>query len=268
MVTKDELCSSSVEGSIGQNLVALHTNVANQSSCRAFCYSSEGCNYYTYHDLSDEHLPGACFLLSNLLPPLKPCPLCQTGVMDCSKRCFFLGGDHGEDEVIYGGLKIVDTHQTSTVQPVALGTCQLVAVAVGGGGGGSSSSYGGGGGSGYIEWKVENITGALEMLIQVGGEGGSSGITSNGTIFLSADPGGSGSERDGGDGYSGGGGGGSDHPGTGGSDGKSGEYGSGASSSYYGDGGSGSGLDVSTIPMEYFSLTYDEHTMSLNKTKY
>ena len=256
IVEKDELCSSNVEGHVGQNLVAFHTNVANLSSCQASCYSSEGCNYYTYHDSSDIDLPGACILLSNLLPPLKACPSCQTGVMDCSKRCFFLGGDHGEDEVIYGGVKIVDTHQTINVQPVALGVCQLVAVAVGGGGGGSSISYGGGGGSGYIEWKAENITGAMEVKITVGGEGQYSVMTSNGTSFLTAANGGRASSRDGGAGYSGGGGGGNTHPGSGGSDGKSGEYGSGSGSSYYGEGGSGSGLDVSSIPMEYFSLMY------------
>ena len=184
-------------------------------------------NYYTYHDSSDNDLPGACILLSNLLPPLKACPSCQTGVMDFSKRCFFLGGDHGEDEVIYGGVKIVDTHQTINVQPVALGMCRLVAVAVGGGGGGSgsSSSYGGGGGSGYNEWKAENITGALEIKITVGGEGQDSELATNGTPFLTAANGGTESSRSGGSGYSGGGGGGNDHPGSGGSDGKSGEYG-------------------------------------------
>ena len=129
IVEKEEPCNSTVEGHIGQNLLAFHTDVANQSSCQAFCYSLEGCNYYTYHDSSDNDLPGACILLSNILPPLKTCLSCQTGVMDCSKRCFFLGGDHGEDEVIYGGVKIVDTHQTINVQPVALGVCRLVAVA-------------------------------------------------------------------------------------------------------------------------------------------
>ena len=203
IVEKDELCSSNIEGRIAHNLVAFHTNVANQSSCRASCYSSEGCNYYTYHDMIDNDLPGACILLTNLLPPLKACPSCQTGVMDCSKRCFFLGGDHGEDEVNYGGVKIVDTHQTIDVKPVALGSCQLVAVAVGGGGGGNSGSYGGGGGSGYIEWKAENITGTLEMQVKVGGEGGSSAITTNGTSFLTSAPGSSASDYSGGAGYSG-----------------------------------------------------------------
>ena len=151
----------------------------------------------------DNDLPGACILLTNLLPPLKDCSSCQTGVMDCSKRCFFLGGDHGEDEVIYGGVKIVDTHQTIDVQPVALGSCQLVAVAVGGGGSGNSDSYGGGGGSGHIEWKAENITGALEVQVTVGGGGQSSSITTNGTSFLTAESGSRASSEDGGAGYSG-----------------------------------------------------------------
>ena len=151
----------------------------------------------------DDDIPGACILLTNLLPPLKACSSCQTGVMDCSKRCFFLGGDHGEDEVNYGGVKIVDTHQNINVQPVALGSCQLVAVAVGGGGRGNSDSYGGGGGSGHIEWKAENITGALEIQVTVGGGGGSSSITTNGTSFLTAASGSSASSENGGAGYSG-----------------------------------------------------------------
>merc|ERR1719410_998212 len=170
--------------------------------------------------MTDPDLPGACILLSNLLPPLQSCSSCQTGVMDCSKRCFFLGGDHGEDKVTYGGVKIEDTHQMIDVNLVALGFCQLVLVAVGGGGGPGSGSYSGGGGSGLIEWKSENITGTIELRVAVGGS--NSKVTYNGTTFLEASSGSSASKTNGGGGYSGGGGAGDTHEGKGGSDGKSG----------------------------------------------
>ena len=169
--------------------------------------------------------------------------------MDCSQNCFFLDQNNG---VTFGGVKITDSQQVTSLWPVALGTCQLVAVAVGGGGGGSDSSYGGGGGSGYVEWKSENLTGTIELQISVGSE---SSVTTNGTTYLTASRGQYASSSSGGDGYSGGGGGGNTHEGGGGSNGQSGEYGTGSSSSYYGSGGSGSGLDLSTIPMEHFSLT-------------
>ena len=233
--------------------MAFHTNVANKTSCRSFCYSMTGCSYYTYHTLSDPDYPGACFLLSALQSPVRACSDCQTGVMDCSRKCFFLGE---KDEITYGGVEITDSHQYTNLRPIALGNCLLVAVAVGGGGAGSSSSsYGGGGGSGFVEWKSENLTGTIELRVSVGGEGGSSSVTANGTTFVTAKSGYSASSTDGGMGYSGGGGGGRTNPGDGGSNGQTGGFGSGSSDSYYGSGGSGSGLDISTIEMKHFSLT-------------
>ena len=151
---------------------------------------------------------------------------------------------------------ITNTHETKAVHLVALGSCELVIVAVGGAGDGgdSSSNSCGGGGSGYVVWKAQNMTGTMELEVSVGGEGSKSSVRSNGTIIVEADRGESGDDGDssghpssGGDGYCGGGGGGSDHAGKGGENGKDGEYGSG---SYAGSGGSGSALDVSAIPIK------------------
>jgi len=143
---------------------------------------------------------------------------------------------------------------TATVQPVALGSCKLVVVAVGGGGPGSDSSYSGGGGSGYVGWKNENLTGTIKLQVLVRQEGSTSRVTSNGTSFVEGEAGKSQSSYDGGSGYCGGGGGGRTQPGNGGENGEDGGFGSG-SSGCYGSGGSGSGLDISTIPMEHFALT-------------
>ena len=105
--------------------MAFHTSVANKTFCRSFCYSMTGCSYYTYHTLSDPDYPGACFLLSALQSPVRACSDCQTGVMDCSRKCFFLGE---KDEITYGGVEITDSHQYTNLRLVALGNCLLVAV--------------------------------------------------------------------------------------------------------------------------------------------
>ena len=105
--------------------MAFHTSVANKTSCRSFCYSMTGCSYYTYHTLSDPDYPGACFLLSALQSPVRACSDCQTGVMDCSRKCFFLGE---KDEITYGGVEITDSHQYTNLRPIALGNCLLVLV--------------------------------------------------------------------------------------------------------------------------------------------
>jgi hypothetical protein len=170
--------------------------------------------------------------------------------MDCSKNCFFLD----DQKITYNGLMITETHQTTNLNAIGLGSCELVVVAVGGGGAGSESSYGGGGGSGSIEWKKENLTSVIDLQVLVGREGLHSRVSSNGTTILSADAGRSSSSTSGGSGYSGGGGGGNTNAGSGGSGGQDGEYGSGQSSSYFGSGGSGSDLDLSTISMAWFSL--------------
>ena len=78
-------------------------------------------------------------------------------------------------------------------------------------------------------------------------------VISNGSLVVEGEAG----ERyssnyDGGAGYCGDGGGGKTESGQGGRNGEDGEYGAG---SYYGSGGSGSGLDISTIPLANFALT-------------
>ena len=135
------------------------------------------------------------------------------------------------------------------VNILGLGDCELTVVAVGGGG--SGSGYGGGG-SGYVVSSTIAVS-ASELVVRVGGPGELSSLeTSEGQTIITAQPGEDGQRRNGGAGYSGGGGysNGDYGGGAGGQDG-----GDGADSGNGYSGGAGSGLDISTIVMENFSLS-------------
>ena len=83
-----QVCSSSLESHLGDNMLQFITNVEDEANCKSKCSGVDDCTFYTYHNLSDPGIPGGCFLLSNLDlgVPLKSCPHCKTGPLDCTKR--------------------------------------------------------------------------------------------------------------------------------------------------------------------------------------
>ena len=159
--------------------------------------------------------------------------------------CTFTVGANNDTLTSYKFKEIGDTQ----VNILGLGDCELTAVAVGGGG----SGYIGGGGSGYIVSSTITVP-ASELVVRVGGPGELSSLeTSEGQTIITAHPGGDSPGYSGGDGYSGGGGRSrvtTDVGYDGGQDG-----GDGHSSDGDSPGGAGSGLDISTISMENFSLS-------------
>jgi hypothetical protein len=72
-----EQCSSQVEGQLGPNLVEFIPDVVDEKSCWTSCTANETCSFYTFHGPTDEHLPNACFLLSELKTPLQQCNNCR-----------------------------------------------------------------------------------------------------------------------------------------------------------------------------------------------
>ena len=139
---------------------------------------------------------------------------------------------------------------TSNVNIRAFGDCELTVVAVGGGGRGDGGY--GGGGSGYVastSIKIHNS----QLVVKVGGPGETSSLqTSEGEIIITAAPGEDSQANSGGAGYSGIGGGAAtnNYSGDGGEDG-----GDGHDSSNGYNGGAGSGLNISSISLEQFTLT-------------
>ena len=143
-----------------------------------------------------------------------------------------------------------DTRSTS-VQLVALGTCDLAVFAVGGGGTGYSSN--GGKGSGFIQFSLIRFIGTIEVNVRVGEDDERSVLSVEGKSEVVALPGETSySDYDGGAGYCGGGGGdnrGDSTAGDGGAGGGDGQ------DSYRGTGGKGSGLDVGSIFLKDFAVT-------------
>ena len=85
-----------------------------------------------------------------LHPSICPPPsfiLDPAGVPDCSTGCRFIHDNSLTEKVLL-------TNST-VIQYVALGVCELFALAVGGGGEGGR----GGGGSSFVKWAAKNITG-------------------------------------------------------------------------------------------------------------
>jgi len=141
--------------------------------------------------------------------------------------------------------------------------CQVTLrlLAVGGGGDGDAFS-GNAGGSGLVIYKEVSIPSGSILSIEIGSDGnfGTAGeatmvsdLLSGETLILAdGGEGGSDDETSGGGGYSGGGGGSiTGYPGgDGGSDGADGEH-----SPFSSDGGPGSGLDISELQFEYFTVS-------------
>jgi hypothetical protein len=143
-------CSAPVEGGLGENLVGVLDDTAEESVCEASCLSEDACSFYTYHLPNATAFPKTCFLLSSLEEPIRACDdgTCSTGSSSCeSTFCGiidFNGALHQSP-----GLMV---NQTQDVAVVSIGPClqSLLVLAVGGGGSGKEGDCGSGGGSGHI----------------------------------------------------------------------------------------------------------------------
>ena len=253
----DAFCEAPVEGSLSDNLIQVLGNIEDELYCKYECQSEDRCKFYTFHRENATLQPSTCYLLSALREPLLECQAdtCISGTPNCeSSLCAIV-----DDGFIFPSGKLVA--QSKTIGLLRMGNCPTpTVVAVGGGG---YSSGGAGGGSGFIEYSDIKLNRPYALFVaQVGSAGQASYVTDvydNTTAIVRAEKGsdnGPGS-WDGGSGYSGGGGGAEADPSNlnGGSDGGDGFADCGAFISC-GTGGKGSGLDVSTIPLQSFSLRY------------
>ena len=176
-----------------------------------------------------------CLATFLLLPSVALATTTTTSIYQCG----FMA-----DGVFYPNSIVVD--KTTDIELVSDGSCgSLLAVAVGGGG---TSYQDAGSGSGYVEFiEISHNTTSGQFCAEVGMAQEATMLTdmSDGSTLLTANPGGVGGTAEGADGYSGGGGDGNGggFGGDGGTDG-----GEGDDSDY--PGGSGSGLDISTIPLK------------------
>ena len=177
-----------------------------------------------------------------------PAALAVTPPRAVREDCTFSVGADDTALTSYKFTVIGDT----PVKIIGKGNCELTVVAVGGGGYGF---WGGGGGSGMVVSSTIAVP-ASELVVRVGGPGELSSLeTSEGQTIITAQPGEDRHPGSGGDGYCGGGGGGNFGTGfsggDGGQDGGDGHIGVDG----YHLGGAGSGLDISSISMEIFSLS-------------
>ena len=251
-----EQCGQNLEGLLEENVLEIIPGVEDELSCKACCRNEPDCSAYTYHDNSDLVLPGICFILTAIQGPLQPCKHCSTGYPDCRNitggYCTF---SVEAQETALTSYQFTGISNTTVSINLALGNCELTVVAVGGGGdhSGGFTSYGAGG-SGYVASTSLMPSPLSRFVVRVGGPGELSSLeTSEGQTVITAQPGKDGSNYNGGAGYSGGGAGTSNNfypSGDGGEDGGDGDDG------YAGyPGGRGSGLDISTIQLQQFSLT-------------
>ena len=258
-------CGFQVQGEITDNLLDIITGVPTEIDCKFNCSAKPDCNVYTYFNTEDVNFPSLCFLLSQLVQPVQHCDHCSTGWPDCRNTtgeiCAF---SVGADNTGLTSYKFTETGDTP-VNILSLGDCELTVVAVGGGGGSADNYRGGAGGSGYVVVSSTIVTvPASELLVRVGGPGQLTSMeTSEGETIVTAQHGGHGSDdyHYGGAGYSGGGGGGYSSgaggysSGAGGEGGEDGGDGGDSSDGALGSGGAGSGLNISSIIMEIFSLS-------------
>ena len=244
----DSQCLGSVEGGIGNNLVKFIQSTSDSMDCKSRCANEANCSYYTYYSNTSPLFPGGCFLLSRLEAPLQECSHCRTGARSCDQTntCFL----EVDGEITDSSVQLTNTTYSS-VKAVALGVCELTAVAIGGGGHGDKA----GGGSGYVSWKDLRVAGIRSFGVQVGAAGGESLVAEDGDVLIQGAPGESTifNQYSGGAGYSGGGEG-NGNPGSGGEGGTDGGDGlkGGIPSAH---GGTGSGLKVASIPIHGFMLT-------------
>ena len=234
-----ESCDKEVEGKLFDNALEVITDVPDEPTCLLSCKENPACRFFSHYSSLEENYPGLCVLQRELSGPLTACEHCRTGISDCSdmtdSSCSFLVGS---DDTPLSSFIFTEsgTNTTVTISPLAQLLCELNVVAVGGGGAGRYA----GGGSG----NVSNIKVPLnfpQLIVRVGGPGENSIIATPDQLLLSASQGGDGSGSRGGDGYSGGG-----YGADGGEDGGDGpgQY-----------GGQGSGLDLSSITLQSFSIT-------------
>ena len=107
-------------------------------------------------------------MLTQVLAPLQSCQHCSTGFPNCRNitavRCIFT---IGEDTTPLTSYKFTETNST-TVNILAVGNCELTVVAIGGGG--KRGPGDGGGGSGYVA--STNLTVSTSQLVVTVGVGG------------------------------------------------------------------------------------------------
>ena len=90
-------CNATVEGAIGDNLVAVLGDVPDALECEEECRLRPACNFYTYYAPNSPSLDSTCFLLSSIEEPIQQCEDCVSGTPDClSSLCGFLGGNSFE----------------------------------------------------------------------------------------------------------------------------------------------------------------------------
>ena len=224
-----------------------------EPSCLLSYKKNPDCQFFTYYSSRDLNYPALCFLQRELSGSLTACEHCKTGISDCSDItddiCSF---SVGSDDTPLTSFMFTEsgTNTTVTISDLGMLLCELNIVAVGGGGRGSYFSGGyNGGGSGYVS-SINVPLPFPQLTVRVGGPGEKSTIGTPDQLLLSASPGGKPGER-GGDGYSGGG-----YNSDGGEDGGDG-YGS--------MGGKGSGLDLSSITLQSFSITPGEGGKALGQ---
>lgn len=239
-----ESCDSELEGEVFDNALEIITDVPDEPSCLLSCKKNPECQFFTYYSSRDLNYPGLCFLQRELSGSLTACEHCKTGISDCSDItddiCSF---SVGSDDTPLTSFMFTESGTNITVtfniSDPAMLLCELNIVAVGGGGR-LEGGYYGGGGSGYVS-SINVSLNFLQLTVRVGWPGEKSTIGTPDQLFLSASSGGDSSDDLAGSGYSGGG-----YRADGGEDGGDG-YGS--------RGGKGSGLDLSSITLQNFSLT-------------
>ena len=239
-------CTAPVEGSLSTNLLATLGDINDEAVCSFECQAEPLCQYYTYHQRNSTLFPSTCFLLASLEGPIVPCDngTCSSGSPDClSSLCEFLDT---AGNLLPRGVLVTSTRAFNMVR---IGPCPTAfAVAVGGGG---TTTGDAGSGSGYVayeELRAFRPYLSYDAIVGAADEASEVHDLSDVKTIVRADPGVDGPD-DGGRGYSGGGASDGDPAGgDGGSDGDDGED--------SGDktGGQGSGLDISTIPIESFVL--------------
>ena len=246
LVCDQIFCNAPVEGMLGDNIVRVIDDMNAEGACSNNCNEDELCQFYTYHYPNSSLYPSTCYLLSDLLEPIKACGdgvNCVSGTKNCERSmCGFV--DKG---YLTSGVLV---EETKPIELLRLGTCGTpTAIAVGGGAGvGDPEDIWAGGGSGFIEYyEFRPHMSYLQLMAYIGTGGEASFIidVSKNTTLVRAENGNTGDSRgNGGDGYSGGGG---YFNGNGGENGGNGTDDS-------GHGGKGSGIDISLFSTQSFAL--------------
>ena len=119
------LCSGAVESHIADTLIDIVSDIQTEFACREACVAVDGCNFYTYHDLSNSAFHKTCFLLSGLQEPIKPCESCRTGPTDCLNKnaCIFtLNGQNSSSKMM-----LTETSTSHTLDALLLGRAKRLA---------------------------------------------------------------------------------------------------------------------------------------------